>query len=287
MIAKIFNMQKYCLRDGPGVRTTVFFAGCPLRCRWCHNPEGMTGKKRLFFDKNRCIGCGLCLQTGCGAQIFSPDRYVDRDLCKNCGACADLCPAGACEMQVKETEVADIVREVAEDAAFYINGGGLTVSGGVPTMQPAALIGLLRLAKEKGINTAIETCGVFPSELLTELIPLTDLFLWDFKDSDPERFHRNTGGDLGKIIKNLHKADDLDAKIRLRCLLIRGVNTSPEHAAAIKELASSLKNLDGIDYIPYHPMGQSKYSRLGMENGFDSEEHIPTDGDLRLFKENI
>lgn len=284
MKVTIFNIQKYCLRDGPGLRTTVFFAGCPLNCLWCHNPEGKSLKGRLFFDPNRCIGCRLCLQTDCNAQIFSNDRYIDRDKCKNCGECADICPSGACEMQIKQLEVSEIFNTVCDDIPFYGNGGGLTVSGGEPTSQPDALLELLSLSKEHGINTAIETCGVFPQTLLEKLIPLTDLFLWDYKDSDSERFQQNTGGNLDFILNNLKQADSMGAKIRLRCLLIHGINTTSEHADSIKRLAASLHNLEGVDYIPYHPMGKSKYSRLDIENEFDSAYHIPTDADLNLFK---
>ena len=285
MKTNIFSIQRFCTHDGPGVRTTVFFAGCPLSCLWCHNPEGKTGRMQMLFHAERCIGCGRCLGTDCGAQIFEPERNIDRKKCSACGRCLPLCPSGALEGTVRTVGTEEILSAVMSDSAFYGEDGGMTLSGGEPMLQPEAALELLRGAKAAGIGTALETCGVFDPRFLPELVQTVDTFLWDYKDSDPDRFRGNTGGDLRKIEENLRTADSLGANIRLRCILIHGCNTEKEHAEAVRRLASSLRGLSGIDLISYHPMGESKYRQLGIEDSYDSEEKIPTPEDKALFRE--
>lgn len=284
MNIRIFNIQRFCIHDGPGVRTTVFLAGGPLRCRWCHNPEGMTEDRRIFFHPEKCIGCGQCLDTGCGAQIFEPSRYIDRKKCTSCGSCADLCPTNAIERSVYEAECEDILAAVRRDKAFYGDLGGLTLSGGEPMFQAEAALELLRAAKADGINTAIETTGMFPEKYLPPLAETVDVFLWDYKDSNASRLYKNTGGDLDMIENNLKLCDSLGANIRLRCILIHGVNTERAHAEKTGELAGSLKNLNGIDLIKYHPMGQSKFEQLGIPDTFNGRDRIPTEEDMLLFR---
>lgn len=284
MNARICNIQKFCTHDGDGIRTTVFFAGCPLSCRWCHNPEGKNGDRQLLFHKEKCIGCGRCLATGCGAQVFMPTRTIDREKCTACGRCVDLCPAKAVERSFYEASIDDILSVVRQDRVFYGDIGGMTLSGGEPLYQPEAALALLRAAKAEGIGTALETSGVFDPTYIPALTETVDLFLWDYKDSDPARFHENTGGQLAPIERNLRQADALGARIRLRCLLIRGVNTTDAHATAIRDLAASLRGIDGIDLIPYHPMGQSKYEQLGLPDTFDTADKVPTADELARFR---
>ncbi len=286
MKTKLFSIQKFCTHDGPGIRTTVFFAGCPLFCKWCHNPEGQKATPQILLDAGKCIGCGRCLSTGCGAQLFSPLRAIDREKCVRCGKCVDLCPTSALERSFFEAETEEILEKVLRDRAFYGETGGLTVSGGEPMMQPEAAIALLKAAKNVGISTALETSGVFASEWIPELVGTVDLFLWDYKDSDPARYSENTGVDLSVTMKNLLCAASLGARIRLRCILIHGVNTTAEHAENIRALAEKIAP-EKVELIKYHPMGQSKYARLGIEDKFDSEDKIPTDSDLRLFRETL
>ena len=283
MKTKIFNIQKFCVHDGPGLRTTVFFAGCPLRCKWCHNPEGMTAERQILFHSEKCISCGQCDMSGCNAQIFSPSRYIERKKCTGCGKCAELCPTGAIECSVTEMQTEEIMEAVRRDRAFYGETGGITLSGGEPMYQPEAALELLRAAKAEGINTALETSGVFAEKYIPQLTQTVDIFLWDYKDSNPLRLYENTGGNLEKIESNLKLADSLGAKIRLRCILVHGINTKKSHAEKIRELALSLKNLDGIDLIKYHPMGQSKYEQLGIADKFNNMDKIPNENDLELF----
>ena len=286
MKTKLFSIQKFCTHDGPGIRTTVFFAGCPLSCKWCHNPEGKTGKTQILFDEKKCIGCGRCLSTGCGAQLFDPIRELDREKCVRCGKCVDLCPASALERSFFEADTEEILEKVLRDKAFYGETGGLTVSGGEPMNQPEAALALLQAAKNAGLPTALETSGIFPEKWVKELVGCVDLFLWDYKDSDPERYAANTGGSLSLTVNNLRLASSLGAKIVLRCILIHGVNNTASHAEAIRTLAEQI-NPEKVELIRYHPMGQSKYARLGIEDRFDSEEKIPTEQDLALFRETL
>lgn len=283
MKTTLFSIQKFCTHDGPGIRTTVFFAGCPLSCKWCHNPEGQKIASRILLDPAKCIGCGKCLATGCGAQRFSPDRAIDRNKCVRCGKCVSLCPTGALERSVFEMDTDEILQTVLRDRAFYGETGGLTLSGGEPMAQPEAALALLKAAKKAGLHTALETSGVFAEKWLPELVGLVDLFLWDFKDSDPERYTRNTGVPFSVSVENLRRASALGATVCLRCILIHGVNTDVSHAQAIKRLAESI-SAKKVDLIKYHPMGQSKYARLGLEDSFDTKEKIPTEEDLSLFR---
>lgn len=284
MKTRIFNIQKFCIHDGPGTRTAVFFAGCPLNCKWCHNPEGKIKELQLLFNNNKCIGCGECLKTGCGAQIFEPERYVDRAKCIACGKCVPLCPANALEYSFYETDTESIMSVVRQDKAFYNNIGGITLSGGEPMFQPKAALCLLNAAKKEGINTALETSGAFDKKYIPELVKTVDTFLWDYKDSNAARFFENTGGNLKAIENNLILADGLGAKIRLRCILIHGINTDKAHAERIRDIANQLKHIHGIDLIKYHPMGESKYEQLGIRDFFDNKDKIPTAEELTMFQ---
>ena len=244
----------------------------------------MTAERRIFFHAEKCIGCGQCLDTDCGAQVFEPSRYIDRDKCISCGNCASLCPSKALERSVYEMEIEDIMTAVGRDRDFYGNLGGITLSGGEPMLQADAALELLRAAKANGINTALETSGMFDPKYLPQLAETVDTFLWDYKDSNPSRLYENTGANLNTIENNLRLADSLGASIRLRCILIHGINTEISHAEKIKELAGTLKNLDGIDLIKYHPMGQSKYEQLGLSDTFNGRDKIPTEEELNLFR---
>lgn len=284
--ARIANIQRFCMHDGPGVRTTVFFKGCPLRCAWCHNPETQLTTSEILFCRERCIGCGACVAV-CPAQahqIGEEHRFL-RENCAACGACAKACPTGALELSGREMSVDEILEIVKKDSAFYGERGGVTLSGGEPMAQPEAALCLLEAAKTAGMTTALETCGVFPRRYLPELVPLVDTFLWDYKDSDAERLRKNTGASLSQITENMLAADALGASIRLRCILIRDVNNTEEHARNVRRLSERLSHYAGYDVIRYHPMGQSKYAQLGREDRFDTKERIPTEEDVRRFTE--
>ena len=276
----VTKIQKFCTHDGPGIRTTVFLKGCPLRCLWCHNPETQSAKMEFFHSPQFCVGCGACVST-CPASVhaFAPEHHINRDACTGCMACTDACPSGALEACATMMSTDAILAEVMKDRAFYGTNGGLTLSGGEPLLHGRAILPLLRAAKDAGITTAIETCGVFDSALLAELVPLTDLFLWDVKDTDPLRHRRNTGGALETVLHNLSAADALGANTRLRCILLSGVNLDDAHLAKLSELYHSLQHCEGIELLPYHTYGDSKNTQLGRASAAHPE-WIPTEAQM-------
>lgn len=277
---RISRIQRFCMKDGPGLRTTVFFLGCPLSCRWCHNPECRHPSPRLMFYENKCVSCLACADI-CprGAQLRDP-RSVDRTKCVSCGRCAAVCPAGALELSGRTATVREIMEEVCRDAEFYGDQGGLTVSGGEPTAQPEALLALLSLAGERKINAAVETCGQFSPVLVRDLVPLTDLFLFDVKDTDPERLRTFTGGDADLIYSNLRALDALGAPSVLRCPLIPGVNLNDPHAEALAGLFLTLSHARFAELLPYHPLGISKAGAAG-EGAFRFD--VPEKKDILRF----
>lgn len=280
MLLPVTKIQKFCTHDGPGIRTTVFLKGCPLRCIWCHNPETQSTKPEFFFSPQFCIGCGACT-AACpeGLHTLTGAHLPDRSRCTGCMACTAACPTGALEACMQMMSPDDIMAEVLKDRAFYGTAGGLTLSGGEPLLHGQGLLPILQAARDTGITTVIETCGVFDSSLLPEIIPLTDLFLWDVKDTDDTRHRANTGVPVGPVLANLRLADSLGARTRLRCILLQGVNLNEEHLARISELYHSLKNCEGIELLPYHTYGDSKNLQLGRKSAAHPE-WIPSDDQL-------
>ncbi len=275
----VTGIQRFCMHDGPGIRTTVFLKGCPMRCWWCHNPEAQRVGQQIFYTTSRCIGCEGCAAVcPMRAHRFEDGAHVfDRSRCVCCGRCAEACPSNALEAAGKLMSVGDILATVRRDAAFYGADGGMTLSGGEPMAHPRAALALLKAAKAEGIDTAVETCGYFDENLLPELCSHANLLLWDIKDSDPARHLQNTGVELAPVLANLRRADMLGTKIRLRCIIIQGVNyfgPDCEHVRKISELKNELKSCAGVDLIPYHPMGDSKCERLGMPY-WGGREYVP------------
>lgn len=263
------------MHDGPGIRTTVFLKGCPLKCAWCHNPETQSRRRELLFYTNKCIGCGSCAICNRNAHRFSQLHTLDRGLCMGCGKCVDECPTGTLEIAGREYSLEELVEIIEKDRAFYGTTGGVTISGGEPFMQAEEVVRLLMRCKERGIHTAIDSCGYFPAEILKHAVPLTDLFLWDIKDTDSQRHEEYTGVSNERIIRNLKLADSMGARTRIRCILVNGVNTTEKHYHDIAEIYHQLKNCEGVEFIPYHSFGGTKYVALGKTGG-GSDAWIPS-----------
>ncbi len=268
MTGTIFNIQKFSINDGPGIRTTVFMKGCPLRCLWCHNPESNSSKLEMFFNAEKCVGCRRCAGA-CkrGGHIFgeASHSYL-RESCIMCGECAKECLTDALEVVGREASVDEVIADVMRDKIFYDNsGGGMTLSGGEPMAQFEFTYGLLKAAKEKGLHTCIETCGFAKSENYAKIVPLIDIFLFDYKETDPVRHKEYTGVDNRLILENLKMLDEMGAKIILRCPIIPTLNDREEHFKGIADMANSLKNVLEINIEPYHPLGSGKSETLGKE----------------------
>ena len=264
----IFDVQRFSIHDGPGIRTTVFLKGCTLRCVWCHNPEGVDAAPQLSFLPERCIGCGYCARV-CpnDAHRVEPERghVLDRERCTVCGACARECYAGALELVGREATVEEVLETVLRDRPFYErSGGGLTLSGGEPLMQIDFAEALLRGAKEEGLHCAVETCGYVDWGRFERLLPLVDLFLYDIKETDPARHAEYTGAPNEGILRNLRTLCARGAAVLVRLPIVPGLNDRPDHFRAVAAIARELPGLLGFEMMPYHRLGTGKRDRFGL-----------------------
>lgn len=273
--AVVTNIQKFCLDDGPGIRTTVFLKGCPLRCAWCHNPETYSKEKQLMQRNQRCTSCGRCIPVcpvGARQIAFSDDGTpagvkVERDKCIACGKCADACLSSAVEICGEEKSVDEVLFEVEKDKMFYeTSGGGLTVSGGECAMRPEFTLELISRAKDKDISSCIETSGFGDSEFYKKAAELGVHFLYDLKEMLPEKHKKLCGAENGVIIKNLLMLMDMGAEITVRMPLIPGVNDSDEDLDALARFLSDNKGrYKAAQIMPYHAMGTGKADAIGIE----------------------
>jgi len=262
----VFDIRRYSIHDGPGIRTTVFLKGCALSCLWCHNPESQSSGPDLILRDNRCIRCGACVEAcPSGAIAWSEDGPVtDRAKCRGTGACAAVCYADARSLAGRAMSVEDVMGIVERDRPFFEeSGGGITLSGGEPLLQPYFAAALLKAARAAGIHTALDTCGHASWRSLDRLRKDVDLFLYDVKLMDEARHRLFTGAPNHRILENLRALARHGHRIVLRVPVVPGINDDDENLDAVRRFAATLPSLAGLDLLPYHRVGVDKYARVG------------------------
>ncbi len=269
----VFDIKKFSIHDGPGIRTTVFLKGCSLHCAWCHNPEGISANGEMWLWENRCIACGECLVACSDDALSLVDGVLslDRSRCSGCGSCAEFCPAGALEYVGRTMTIAQVMAEIERDVIFYDeSGGGVTISGGEPLCQPGFLEALLRACQEREIHTVVDTAGSAPPEALRAIAPYVDLFLYDLKLMDDAAHQRLTGGSNRTILQNLRSlaaGGPQGHAIIVRLPIVPGITDGDENIAEIGRFVASLGCVQQVDILPYHRAGAGKYGRLQIEYG--------------------
>lgn len=262
----VFDIQKFALHDGPGIRTVVFLKGCPFKCVWCCNPESIDPEPQLAFDEQKCSQCLQCVDHCSTGALKSSGALlsVDFDLCNACGSCISECPKGALKIYGYETDADAILVEVLKDSAYYKNsGGGLTLSGGDPLFQFNFAFDLLTKAKEKGLDICLETEGSGSAEQFEKILPLVDHFYFDYKITDSFLHKKYTGATNEIVLQNLEILGSNHAEITLRCVIIPGINDNDEHFGAIAALSKKYSSILRVEVMAYHDFGSGKYNQIG------------------------
>jgi pyruvate formate lyase activating enzyme len=267
--ALFLNTKRFAVHDGPGIRTTIFLKGCPLRCRWCHNPESMSPKPRIGFWAHKCIGCGECVEVcpNDAHRLVDGVHLFDREACTACGKCVEACLSEALELYGQELSVDEAVSAVLEDRDFYAtSGGGVTFSGGEPLLQADFCADVFKRLKTEGVHCAIDTCGAVPWEKFETVLPYTDMFLFDVKHVDEQRHLQHTGRSCRLIQENLVRLASCGVRIEIRIPVIPEFNDDPASLEAIGERLSTLANLSAVRLLPYHDFARSKYAAIGASD---------------------
>lgn len=296
--ARIFNVQKYSIYDGPGTRTLIFFKGCPLRCQWCSNPEGLERSYQVMCHKDLCLNCGQCVSV-CPVSIHSlvetpqgKEHRIDRTIgCVGCRKCELVCPARALNIAGKEVCIPKMLKAAEQDMLFYMtSGGGITLGGGEALVQVDFATDLLKKCKESGIHTAIETCGYVPLESLLKIAPFTDLFLYDLKHIDSAKHKQYTGVPNERILDNLKEILRRGFAVKIRMPILKGINDEDLTIRKSMEFLlpfKTLKNFQGVDILPYHKLGVNKYRQLDMTYPLDGQQVSLTDDDIKRIERII
>lgn len=266
MKGKIINIQHYSLHDGPGIRTTVFFKGCPLKCLWCHNPESINYKDDLMYQRNNCTLCKRCLNVceNDALKLQGGRIIIDKSKCKSCFSCVENCYFEALYKKGQDYTEDEILKEILKDEVFYEqSSGGVTFSGGEALMQDEFLLEVLKKCKEKNINTAIDTCGFVDFSKLQKTLNYCDIYLFDIKHMDSKIHKEITNVPNELILENLKKLSSLKANINIRLPLIKDINDDDKNISKLIEFLKTI-NFNKINILPYHKMGQDKYEKLNM-----------------------
>jgi len=265
---QVFNIENYAIHDGEGIRTLIFLKGCPLRCKWCANPEGLTNKPELIFSRQPCIGCGHCIDA-CPKDALSfrgKNIKIDRAKCDACGICVNVCYAEALELTGKEMTVGEVLEKIKKNIIFYkSSNGGVTLSGGEPLLQPFFAAGILKECKRENISTSIETCGYYESNAIEKVIDYLDYIFYDIKHIDCEKHRKLTGFSNEKILDNLIMLQTFNVDICVRIPIIPGINDDYENIKATAKMLSKMPKVKLIELLPYHKFGIHKYAYLDKE----------------------
>jgi pyruvate formate lyase activating enzyme len=277
----IFNIQRYSIHDGPGIRTTLFLKGCPLKCFWCQNPESQRKKPEVFLYKDRCTGCGQCVaacSTG-ASRLLEKKSTIDRDKCIGCGECVGVCPNEARKLMGRSMTVDKVMQEVVKDSKFYEDsGGGVTLSGGEPTAQPQFALAVLRNCKKAGLHTTLETCGYVSWQTMDKLLEYTDLVLYDVKCLDAKKHYAATGRPNAIILRNIKMIAGYKP-IRVRVPMIPGFNDSSHEVRAIANFVKKELGSIEIELLSYNKLGESKCNLLDRD-----PVHLEDRGDEHMEK---
>ncbi len=284
----IFNIQRFSIKDGPGIRTTVFMKGCPLRCLWCSNPESQNTYPEIMTHDIKCVRCGKCAQicpTG-AITVNQESRIINRAKCNLCLECARVCQHGAITAVGEYKTIAEVMKEVESDRLFYEHsGGGMTVSGGEPLVQWEFVCQLLKACREKDLSTALDTCGDSPWEVMEKVLEYTDLVLFDIKHMSPEQHRKATGRSNELILDNLRKTAAKGIRLWLRIPIIPGYNDSEENLEKVAKLGAEV-GVEKVWLLPYHNWGMSKYESLGRRYPFEPTASL-TDEDVESLEKLI
>ena len=289
MKGMISDFKRMSVHDGPGIRTTLFLKGCPLRCLWCHNPENLTIKPAVSFTQKLCMGCGMCVPV-CAQGVHgvqNGERHLRYEACTGCGKCVEACLTGALRLYGQEMEAEEAAMRLLEDRSFYeSSGGGVTFSGGEPLLQPQFLADVMRLLKEKDVHIAVDTCGEVPWANFEAVLPWTDLFLYDIKHLDSGAHRKGTGTGNERILDNLRRLIQAGAAVEIRTPVIPGYNDDPAHLEAIASLLAELEHISAWRLLPYHSMAKGKYEALGLAYPM-SETDMPSPARMREIQSSL